>query len=150
MKPPAGVALTTVVQSPPLGGGTCSSLTGPVAASLPCFELHPATAMSAAAQARKRIGFIGSFAPIDLGKGYVVGATERRWPDTSGNLRCKRLQASAQLRVGDFAQALADFLGHRTKLRPLGCRCRRHRAAVLEDDPIDRLVTEEAVDPLHD
>jgi hypothetical protein len=35
-------------------------------------------------------------------------------------LRGKRLQALAQLGIGDFAQAFAQFLGYRTKLRPSG------------------------------
>src|SRR5215212_3349620 len=67
MKPPAAVGLTTMLQSPPLGGATCSSFTGAVVAASPCFELQPAIATSAAAQAKEWIGFIGSVAPNGFG-----------------------------------------------------------------------------------
>src|SRR4051812_40146910 len=58
MKLPASVALTTIVQSPPLGGLTCCSLALLLVAASPCFELQPAIATTARAPARKAEGFI--------------------------------------------------------------------------------------------
>src|SRR4051812_15478338 len=65
--PPAPVGFTTSLQSPPLGGATCSILSGALVAASPCFELQPATATTATVQARKKEGFMGSLAPIDHG-----------------------------------------------------------------------------------
>src|SRR6266550_2704647 len=128
-KPPSGVALTTVAQSPPLGGGTALISSGALAATFPCLELQPAIATTAATQARKKVGFMGSLAPIDHGNGSLVLWPKQRRTAASGNLRRKRLQAGAQLGIGDFAQALAEFFGHRAELRPFGPGGRRRRLA---------------------
>src|SRR6188472_1035162 len=65
MNPPAGVGVTIVLQSPFLGGLTLTVFVPVPVAALPWLELQPAIATTAAAQARKTVGFMISFAPFD-------------------------------------------------------------------------------------
>src|SRR6185295_6176 len=81
-KPPAGVALTTVDQSPPLGGGTGLASTGALVAASPCLELQPATATRATAQARNGVGFMGftcSVQPRGFALRRLATAKAARW-----------------------------------------------------------------------
>src|SRR5262245_11852515 len=117
MKPPAGVAITIFVQSPSAGGGTGLYTDADVSVGAASLTLlQAASGRSAMAAQMRVVDFIGSFAPNDLGKGCVVGAAERRRAAISRNLRRKRLQAQAELRVGDFAEPLAQFLGNGPEL----------------------------------
>src|SRR5690348_18416413 len=116
MKPPASVAVTTVVQSPFLGGVTAwtgfpESAVADALPLAPSFAWQAAPVRPIAAMAAMEICFINSLGSLDRGNGFAIGVSERRRPAGSGNSRGKRLQAQPELRIGDFAKSLPQFVG---------------------------------------
>src|SRR5215210_6982894 len=109
MKPPAGVGLMTIVQSPPLGGATCSHLTGAsLVLASPALELQPAIAITATAPARKTEGFIqllrlitgiGSSASFKTAGGPLLAAirdaSDSRQARNSGSTTSRRPSPSS-------------------------------------------------------
>src|SRR5437867_720103 len=107
-------------------------------------------AIAAMAQARRVRTFICSLSSLDRGYGCLGLIGKRRRAARSGNSSGKRLQAGAQLGIGDFAQALTELLRHGAQLRAPQLDRGGRRLALPEDDPIDRRMTEEAVHPFDD
>src|SRR4029079_7090299 len=75
---------------------------------------------------------------------------ERGRAAASRNSRRKRLQAGAELGIGDLAKPFAKLLRHRPKLRALRPGRSRRRPALPEHDPINRGITEEQIDLVDD
>ena len=107
---PAGVADTTLVQSRAAGRAECADFAGAATAA------GGLIAKVAAAQASKTTRFIRtSFNSLDHDDRLTLLDPGR--PAASGNPRRKRLQARAELRIGNLAQAFAELLRHRPQLR---------------------------------
>src|SRR5574338_12590 len=149
-KPPCEVGLTTWLQSPPCGGFTVSSFTGALVAASPCLELQPAMATTAIAQTRNLVGVMDSLGSLDHWYLRLRRFRQRRRTAGSGNLRRKRLQAGAQLGIGDLAQTLAQLLRNGAKLGALRPCGRGGRLALPENDSVDCGIAEETVHPLDD
>src|SRR5678815_1999106 len=89
-------------------------------------------------------------APDDW-NGFLVGPLDNRRTRRGGDMPGKRREASPKLGISNRAQSLAKLLGDGS-----GLLARLHtglgggQPALSERDLVDRLITEEAVDPLDD